>query len=414
MILCMNGKIVGGMTEFEFQIEMDLCGPTMMLVVSRFDVVESAVATHEQNSGLGDLAMDWNDIGAGVLCSNERANFGANAVNAATYLNEKIESQQYEFEGSLTAVQVSTPTDSRFNGVFNQENEKTQSTYSQHSHHHCFTTKPNIPSHTKKTSVTSTSTDDVNFNSQNNLRNPPTKHLLPHRNDKLEPVNKNTAEPGHIGDVTGFDGGHNKFNSTLSNDEAPKEVGQDLRHVSVGDLQDTATKLYGCQTPDYRDIDGSRRIPTNLTKAQGLIPPKAVDRYRRMLDACSESGTSDVEETQTGPTNAKKAHNNGKESLQGNQVNPKISNDQSIDDSSHSNVEEEEFVEEDYDENPWLGCVCGNTHPYPIKVFWIQCELCESWYNVAEECVGFDEKTAGILDEWFCWACKPPVAGLGL
>jgi len=64
------------------------------------------------------------------------------------------------------------------------------------------------------------------------------------------------------------------------------------------------------------------------------------------------------------------------------------------------------------DENPWLGCVCGKTHPHPIKVFWVQCEGCDAWYNVAEECVGFDANKAEELDEWLCWSCNPPVAGL--
>ena len=70
--------------------------------------------------------------------------------------------------------------------------------------------------------------------------------------------------------------------------------------------------------------------------------------------------------------------------------------------------------EGDDDENPWLGCVCGKTHPRPIKVFWVQCEICEAWYNVAEECVGFDGRTAEKMDKWCCWACDPPVDGLGL
>ena len=66
------------------------------------------------------------------------------------------------------------------------------------------------------------------------------------------------------------------------------------------------------------------------------------------------------------------------------------------------------------EDDPWLGCVCGQTHPHPIKVFWVQCEGCDAWYNVAEECVGFDADAAEGLDEWRCWACDPPVEGMGL
>ena len=56
------------------------------------------------------------------------------------------------------------------------------------------------------------------------------------------------------------------------------------------------------------------------------------------------------------------------------------------DDSSSSSIADDD-CEGDDDENPWLGCVCGKTHPRPIKVFWVQCEICEAWYNVAEECL---------------------------
>jgi len=83
------------------------------------------------------------------------------------------------------------------------------------------------------------------------------------------------------------------------------------------------------------------------------------------------------------------------------------------DESSRSSSEEENEEEED-DDNPWLGCVCGRTHPSPIQVFWIQCGACDAWHNVAEDCVGFGEETADTIDEWFCWSCNPPGADLNL
>ena len=84
----------------------------------------------------------------------------------------------------------------------------------------------------------------------------------------------------------------------------------------------------------------------------------------------------------------------------------------SHDSACSSDADEYEGAEDD--ENPWLGCVCGKTHPHPIKVFWIQCEGCDAWYNVAQECVGFDANVAEKLEDWCCWTCDPPVAGLGL
>jgi hypothetical protein len=30
------------------------------------------------------------------------------------------------------------------------------------------------------------------------------------------------------------------------------------------------------------------------------------------------------------------------------------------------------------DDDAWLGCVCGEIHPEPVRVFWIQCDDCHS------------------------------------
>ena len=59
----------------------------------------------------------------------------------------------------------------------------------------------------------------------------------------------------------------------------------------------------------------------------------------------------------------------------------------------------------DNDDNPWVGCVCGEIHASPAVVFWIQCEACDTWCNVAPACVGFDEDEAKFKDKWTCRAC---------
>jgi hypothetical protein len=60
------------------------------------------------------------------------------------------------------------------------------------------------------------------------------------------------------------------------------------------------------------------------------------------------------------------------------------------------------------DENAWNGCVCGKIHlkkDDPDDVFWIQCESCESWYDVSKKCVGFNIEQAKAIEHWNCWAC---------
>ena len=72
----------------------------------------------------------------------------------------------------------------------------------------------------------------------------------------------------------------------------------------------------------------------------------------------------------------------------------------------------DEEPEWDDDTNPWLGCVCGETHKSPTPVFWIQCEGCDAWYNCASECVGFNKKKAKEMSSWECPGCAPFEADL--
>jgi hypothetical protein len=59
-------------------------------------------------------------------------------------------------------------------------------------------------------------------------------------------------------------------------------------------------------------------------------------------------------------------------------------------------------------DEPWMGCVCGETHPAPIEVFWIQCDdpTCRAWYNVSAHCVGFDQDGAEDVHIWTCRTCS--------
>jgi hypothetical protein len=74
-------------------------------------------------------------------------------------------------------------------------------------------------------------------------------------------------------------------------------------------------------------------------------------------------------------------------------------------DESHT----ENCTDDDNDDNCCLGCVCGEIHPEPIRVFWIQCDDCHSWYNVASLCAGFTESEVSSSGRWLCRACDDTV-----
>merc|ERR1712226_1511583 len=50
-----------------------------------------------------------------------------------------------------------------------------------------------------------------------------------------------------------------------------------------------------------------------------------------------------------------------------------------------------------------MGCVCGEVHE--DFDFWIQCELCQSWYSVNDDCIGFTEEEADS-ESWACDGCS--------
>ena len=79
--------------------------------------------------------------------------------------------------------------------------------------------------------------------------------------------------------------------------------------------------------------------------------------------------------------------------------------------SGESAAENEAEDQEEWDDDPnaWNGCVCGEIHNRGTKLFWIQCEECDSWYDVSSKCVGFTEKQAEGIGRWTCWACGSDV-----
>jgi hypothetical protein len=84
--------------------------------------------------------------------------------------------------------------------------------------------------------------------------------------------------------------------------------------------------------------------------------------------------------------------------------------DQSITSSEDNNSSKETRFEADdsweEEDDPWIDCVCGESHETDVSMFWIQCDLCRTWLHVSSECVGFDEKEAKKLKKWVCNVCS--------
>jgi hypothetical protein len=59
------------------------------------------------------------------------------------------------------------------------------------------------------------------------------------------------------------------------------------------------------------------------------------------------------------------------------------------------------------DGNAWCGCVCGKLHRKSGKhkeIFWIQCEVCSTWYDSSSHCLKFTQRQVESVN-WKCWGC---------
>eukprot|EP00557_Chaetoceros_sp_GSL56_P012377 CAMPEP_0176480022 /NCGR_PEP_ID=MMETSP0200_2-20121128/2056_1 /TAXON_ID=947934 /ORGANISM="Chaetoceros sp., Strain GSL56" /LENGTH=411 /DNA_ID=CAMNT_0017876115 /DNA_START=1345 /DNA_END=2580 /DNA_ORIENTATION=- len=91
----------------------------------------------------------------------------------------------------------------------------------------------------------------------------------------------------------------------------------------------------------------------------------------------------------------------------------KSSSKDTLSSSNNSKCTDETDVEWECDSNPWLGCVCGETHEKPVSVFWIQCDSCDAWYNCSSSCIGFTKHEANKLENWMCPDCVLTENGIG-
>ena len=125
MIISVNGKSVGGMTEAEFQIELDICGSEVMLVVSRYDVDKES-SNYGENT-LSEIGMDWNDIGAVTPSVKKKVSFnaGSNQTSLCTSGREQnILSVDTQVPKMSTQIDQSTVLRKPAVNVTEQRNER--------------------------------------------------------------------------------------------------------------------------------------------------------------------------------------------------------------------------------------------------------------------------------------------------
>lgn len=275
MIICVNGKVVGGMTETDLEVELELAGQDLVLVVSRCILVDAASAGSPVEEELrtwskldrsmnGQVFLDWNDIGTGV----ERSG----VVQEAAYGNEMTRVMQ-DVPRIPVVVQTTAETTNKRKGTF-------------------MSTKTAKRKRDREEAEQKGARDG---GIEKKGRNRAAAAAVPSAKDRKEP-----RQP------------------RLENRD--KQVTKEAKKR---------------KTKSVCSVAGS------TASSNGRIPAGKTSR----------SKTGEGRERSA----AEKKRREVRSPLKGDE----------------SSIDADEGVW-DGDEVPWLGCVCGETHPKPIVVFWIQ------------------------------------------
>jgi len=444
MIICVNGKSVGSMTMPELIIELDVCGPEMMLIVSRFDIKESIAGGNKESMTLEDLAMDWTDIGS----SSNNSSLKRKRVS---FENEQLgHSDHHEMNGGRTHLQNDERAGSQ---LYDDEEENEYSTgqvenriakndwqspmrkvldtkKSQSCKQAVAHPAPNRPM-SRHTNDDSDDDEDESVQiskcTKKAARPVPKRHTSAdrekHGEDEDMQISKSKkwplrgiSKPGKHDYVGGAGNKWKDHPGNIKHRQIIEDNKDDYKALPSGQKGSLAmgvvqewrsldppgrflilnkqTKLYD----DIGDGEAKEKVQTALSREK-----KTENSHQKQIEEESSDDESEVLPKRKRSINKRKV------------VQPSIKeDDDSVVNSDDNDVDNQQWKDGNGEDDPWLGCVCGQTHPHPIKVFWVQCEGCDAWYNVAEECVGFDADAAEDLDEWRCWACDPPVEGMGL
>ena len=181
---------------------------------------------------------------------------------------------------------------------------------------------------------------------------------------------------------------------------------------SPTNMDDSSTSLSESNSEGTMD-DESVRLIKGLTLAQNTLQKeKTVSSCSNVQHSCiNESKTAFVpichESDYKGTTERNNLTNILSRELpaHGSKLPSNESNDQ-----THSTNESED--EGSDDGNAWCGCVCGHTHQKKTakhpEIFWIQCDICATWYDCSSTCVGLTSSDAAAKSRWVCWGCPIP------
>ena len=204
--------------------------------------------------------------------------------------------------------------------------------------------------------------------------------------------------------VTAFSSNHRKDVIMGAYEDASRT--QNLRLKSPDSVDDShrANDCILIDPPTSLLLDRSRNVNVNLKGGEPL-PTLKVDASSIESLTATESGFVPVQNAKEGAIKRKVSFVNQES---GRSARKRIRSISVNRDGGSSSASEDEDTD---DGNAWCGCVCGVTHTKSKthkNIFWIQCDVCLSWYDCSSQCVGFSESEAKCFSSWNCWGCPVP------
>ena len=169
---------------------------------------------------------------------------------------------------------------------------------------------------------------------------------------------------------------------------------QQLRTMPIGESATTSHQTILSESNKSKDGSNGNKLVKNGRNGVHSKKKDAASEHR--LENLKSSIGSDVDERGEAHRSLITIEN-------------KNNNDPDDDDDSDNN-DDRSFDSDNSmneDQNPCMGCICGELHDDRFKKFWLQCESCKSWYDVAQKCIGFGRNKAENI-VWHCEACVPP------
>jgi hypothetical protein len=325
MIVSINGKNVGGMSEAGFEIEVEISGPELILLVSRYkfaskvqDRIQKAERSYLDaiDKVINDeTLLGWTDIGATSTTTLSEAGVSANLESAAG--KPKVSPQTINARDA--------------NGYCSGESVELVKT--------------------------ARVEDDTNL----------IRGFVGYAPSHME------AKFGKAGEYSPSHQGNKQANPELDC-RVPEETTRTI-------LPQKTTPEGGAEECSRSQGSMSEVVEEDCAHSQGSMPSQN-DLTDDQAEECAQSQGSELSQKTTPETDEQEcASSQRSETIKG----------------GESDWED--------DGNAWLGCVCGVIHNENVSVFWIQCDTCQSWYNVSEECAGLGAKDAEKVERWICWGC---------